>query len=434
VTSERPAPVTTAVVVAVGDELLSGAGVNRNAAWLGTRLGELGVEVVRGFVVGDDVDVITSTLREAARLADLVVVTGGLGPTADDRTRDALAALLGGALTHDEHVEEWIRDWYAERGREVTDRVLVQAQVPTGATALRNPVGTAPGLQAEVGNALVVCVPGVPAEMRGILEDHVLPEVARRSAGPVAIAVLRTTLTPESVVAAMLADIEAAATADGVRVAYLPSPAQVAVRFVAPPGVGGSSDAPTTAPAEQRLAPYVDAAVAVLGDLVAVHGPGTLADEVVLTARRAGATVAVAESLTGGSVLAALTEGAGASKAVLGGVVAYATDLKAALLDVDPDLLAREGAVHPEVAAQMATGVRARSGATYGAAVTGVAGPDPQDGRPPGVVHVAVAGPDGVIVHSPVLRGDRERIRVQAVVHTLELLRRALLGLAPPPA
>lgn len=412
-----------AEIVAVGDELLSGAGVNRNAAWLGRRLGEVDVRVRRGTVVGDDVDVVADAIRTAAARSDLVLVTGGLGPTSDDRTRDALAAALGTSLERDEATAARITSWYAERGRTPTESVLTQADVPVGAHPLLNTAGTAPGLSADLDGAIVVCLPGVPAEVAAIMEGSVLPLLASRSGGKVAIGAVRTALVPETVVASTIADIEARATDAGIAVAYLPSVAQVLVRFVAPSSVPANTGA---------VAVLVEQAASLLGDCVVSIGTGSLADEVVRLAAERLRTVAVAESLTGGLVTAALVDVAGASAVLRGGVVAYATELKADLLDVDEQLLADVGAVDEQVARRMAEGVRVRLGADYGVATTGVAGPDAQDGKVPGTVHVAVAGPEGTVVLSPVLRGDRERIRAATVTHALELLRRSLRGLPPP--
>jgi nicotinamide-nucleotide amidase len=322
-------------------------------------------------------------------------------------------------------MEQRIRAFYVSRGREVHADSLRLADVPVGATMLPNTVGTAPGLRIELGAAVVVCLPGVPAEMRSIVDGSLVPELAARAGGATDVGVLRVALVPESVIAVALAEVEAQAVASDVRMAYLPSPAEVAVRFVA----SASDDG---VPGSVRIAPLVAAAEGLLGDVVAVRGPGSLAAEVIRLARAADATVAVAESLTGGAVAAALTDVAGASHAFRGGVVAYATPLKAELLGVEPDLLARVGAVDVEVARAMAEGVRTRLGAGYGVATTGVAGPDPQDGHEPGTVHVAVAGPAGTVAVSPQLRGDRARIRVQTVTYALDLLRRTLSGLPPP--
>jgi nicotinamide-nucleotide amidase len=308
----------------------------------------------------------------------------------------------------------------AERNVPLWDEALRMADVPDGAVLLPNPAGIAPGLRLSLPGGVVYALPGVPSEMRAIAGGSVLPELR----GTTGVArVLRTATVWESVVAARLATVEAMA---GVRLAYDASPAEVRVRIEAD-GAG-------------RLAEAEAAARDLLGSVLYGVGDITL-DRVVhgLLAER-GATVAVAESLTGGLIGAELTAMPGSSATFAGGVIAYATPLKHSLLGVPADLLAAQGAVHPAVAAAMARGVRDRLGASYGLAVTGVAGPEPQDGRPVGTVHVAVAGSgDEVITHSlrlPVpAEGERARgpIRRMTVVHALDLLRRTLVKLEVSP-
>lgn len=421
-------------IISVGDELLSGTIVNGDAAWLGEALTGAGFDVPRGDVVGDDPGAIREAVAAAVRRADAVVVTGGRGPTSDDRTSEALAACAGVPLVRDATAERRIRDFYAGPGRpRMRQESLRMADVPEGATLLDNPVGSAPGICLEIDGRPVYALPGVPAEMEAMATGGVLPDLARRAGRPDVIITrtLHTAIAYESGVAERLRPFEARlGDAADLAVAYLASPGLVRVRLTAH---GRDRDA-----ALARL----DAAEAevrgLLGDVV-FGVDDTSLDRVVhgLLAER-GATVAAAESLTGGMIGAALTAMPGSSTTFRGGVVAYATDLKASELGVPEDLLAAHGAVHPDVAAAMATGVAARLGARYGVAVTGVAGPEPQDGRPVGTVHVAVSevsdnGRDAArtIVHSPLLPGVRANIRQLTVVHALDLLRRFLLGLQP---
>ena len=401
-------------VVAVGDELLLGDVINGNLAWLGRTLADGGTPVVRGYEVGDDVAAMVVVLRAALTDADAVVVTGGLGPTSDDRTRAALAELAGVELRRDPALVEVIGAWFTDAGRQAPDNVWVQADVPVGARPIDNPSGTAPGLAMEIEGRLVYAVPGVPAELYGMVTGTVLPELRARAGQPAALVTrqLRVAVVGESAVAATLAPVEAG-LADGVTLAYLASPGEVRVRF------SGTDVAALDATAEQ--------AASLLGADVSGRDGETLPMTVLRLLTEDGLTVAVAESLTGGGLASALVDVPGASAAFRGGVVAYATELKTSLLGVDAGLLARGGAVQPEVAVAMAEGVRSRLGATYGVGTTGVAGPDPQDGAGPGVVHVAVAGPQGLRTLALDLRGGRERVRRVAVVHALDLLRRVLL-------
>jgi nicotinamide-nucleotide amidase len=403
-------------LLTVGDELLRGDTLNGNAGWLGRRLTEAGVQVVRGVILPDETETITAALQEALKRADAVIVTGGLGGTSDDVTRDALARAAGVALRRDPALEGRLRERAATRGVPLRESALRMADVPEGARQLPNPAGTAPGLRVTLPGGVAYAVPGVPEEMRAIVEESVLPEL---SGTPVAARVLRTATVWESVVAARLAPVEALS---GVRIAYYPSPGEVRVRME------GDTD--------DRVAEAAAMARDLLGAAVYAEEDVGL-DRVVhrLLAERK-ATVAVAESLTGGLLGAELTGMPGSSATFVGGVVAYATPLKNLLLGVPADLLAAHGAVHPDVAAAMAAGVRDRLGASYGLAVTGVAGPDPQDGQPVGTVHVAVAGsgehPAVRSVRLPVAgEGERARgpIRRMTVVHALDLLRRHLLTL-----
>ncbi|POM24411.1 Nicotinamide-nucleotide amidohydrolase PncC [Actinomadura rubteroloni] len=414
-------------LLTIGDELLIGDVVNGNAAWLGRRLADHGVDVTRGVVVGDELDVIVAAVESALRRADVVITTGGLGPTYDDLTREALAKAAGAALVRDPALERRLRERVAAAGRTLEPMALRMADVPEGARVLPNSEGSAPGLRIELGGGVVYALPGVPHEMRTLVDATVLPELEERAGLPaVARRTLRTAGIWESVVATRLAPVE---RMDGVRLAYLPSPGEVRIRITA----AGADPGALLAEAER-------AARDLLGDCVYGTGDESL-DRVVhrLLAER-GATVATAESLTGGLIGAELTAMPGSSATYAGGEVVYATELKHRLLGVPAELLERHGAVHPDVAAHMAAGVRDRIGADYGLAVTGVAGPDPQDGRPVGTLHVGVAGPgaEPVVVSPrlPVAAGGPEArgvVRRMTVVQALELLRRTILGLDAEP-
>ncbi|WP_131737592.1 CinA family nicotinamide mononucleotide deamidase-related protein [Actinomadura roseirufa] len=412
-------------LLTVGDELLLGDTVNGNAAWLGRRLADHGVEVTRSVVVGDETDVIVEAVRAALGRADAVLTTGGLGPTYDDLTRDALAEAAGVPLVRDAGLEERLRERAAAAGRALQPMAFRMAEVPEGAGLLPNSAGTAPGLRVDLPGGTVYALPGVPSEMRTIMDEVVLPELAARAGLPVvARRTLRTAGVWESVIATRLAEVEAM---PDVRLAYLPDPAEVKIRVTA----AGPDAAARLAAAEARIRDLLGPVVYGVED--------EALDRVVhrLLAARS-ATVAVAESITGGLIGAELTAMPGSSATFAGGAVTYATGLKARLLGVPGDLLAEHGAVHPDVAAAMAAGVRDRLGATYGLAVTGVAGPEPQDGRPVGTVFVGLAGPgESRTVVSPKLpvpgTGPEVRavLRRMAVVHALELLRRTLLGVGP---
>jgi nicotinamide-nucleotide amidase len=410
-------------LITIGDELLIGDTINGNAAWLGQRLAENDIDLTRSVVVGDDMDVIGEAVTAALGRADAVISTGGLGPTYDDLTREALAKVAGVGIVRDEAAAAHIRARVAERGIPLRPMALRMAELPAGAAPLPNPMGTALPFRLRLDGGPVYALPGVPIEVRAVFTEGVLPELTARHTGGRALRrTLRTAVAWESAIATRLVPVEAL---DHVRLAYLPGAGEVRVRVTA------------TGP---DAATQLERAVKMIRDLLGptVYGADdeTL-DRVVhrLLAERS-ATVAVAESLTGGMIGARLTEMPGSSATFAGGVIAYATDLKAGLLGVPEDLLARHGAVHAEVAAAMARGVRDRAGATFGLAVTGVAGPEPQDGRPVGTVHLCVAGPGIELSIQSVrlpLPADATRVRSQAreitVMYALDLLRRSILGL-----
>ncbi len=401
----------TAAILAVGDELLLGDLVNTNAAWLGERLAASGVQVVASAMVGDDIARLARALRSGLRDADVVVLTGGLGPTSDDVTRDAVALVCAAPLVRSAALEQQLRDRFASYGYAMPAQVLVQADVPGGARVLDNPLGTAPGLVLTVGDKLVVAVPGPPHEMRATVQP-VLAELAARSGTVVVTRTLHCAGTGESDVAQRVES--AVQVPAGVALAYLAGSGIVRVRFTG-----------TTA---AQLDPLVEAAAAALGQDVFGRDDATLPGVVSGLLRQAGATVGTAESLTGGLLASALVDLPGSSEVFRGGLLVYATDLKASLAGVDPEVLTEHGPVSPQTALALARGARDRTGASYGLGTTGVAGPLEQDGHPVGTVHVAVAGPDGEQVRTSRLPGDRQRVRLLAVALTLDLLRRRLLG------
>ena len=407
-TLDRPA--LTAAVLAIGDELLLGDLVNTNAAWLGQQCAAAGVQVVSSAVVGDDIERIAAAVRRGLQDAQVVLLTGGLGPTSDDVTRSAVALVAGVPLERSAALEDELRVKFAAYGYVMPDSVLVQADVPSGARVLDNPLGSAPGLVLQVGDQLVVAVPGLPHEMKATVAP-VLAELAARSGTVVVTRTLHCAGVGESDVADRIG--RALSIPAGVALAYLAgSSGVVRVRFT------GTSVA--------QLHPLVDAATAALGRDVFGFDDDTLPGVVSALLRDRGATVGTAESLTGGLLASALVDLPGSSDVFRGGLLPYATALKTDLVGVEPAVLSSHGAVSGQTALALARGARERTGATYGLGTTGVAGPDAQDGHPAGTVHVAVAGPNGEQVISRRLPGDRQRVRHLAVTLTLDLLRRTL--------
>lgn len=406
-------------LLAVGTELLFGDIVNSNAAWLGQRLAEAGIDVATSVVVGDNIGRIAEAVTTALGRADALVITGGIGPTQDDLTREALAAAAGVELVRDEALEAGLRARFEALRRDVPAMNYGQADLPAGATSIPNTRGTAPGVRIEIGGGVAYALPGVPHEMQAMFADTVLPDLLRAGGQPACIVhrVLRTAGMWESAVAAALApQVERLEREGGVTVAFLASAGQTRVRLTA--------KAATRDEALALIAPEEALAREALGTGVYGADDDTLAGAVTGLLRERSATVAVAESLTGGLLGAALSDAPGSSEVFLGGVVSYATEVKRAVLGV-PDGVP---VVSDECASAMAAGVRGLCGATYALSLTGVAGPAEQEGKPPGTVHVGLAGPDGVTARAFRLPGDRPLVRTFAVVAALNLLRLHLIG------
>jgi nicotinamide-nucleotide amidase len=412
-------------IIGVGTELLLGQIINTNAAWIGQRLADVGWDCLRHTVVGDNEQRIAETIREALDRADAVIVTGGLGPTQDDVTREALAAVAGVSLVRQPELEQWLRERFARMGvQRMAEMNLRQADVPEGARVIDNPRGTAPGLIVEIDGKPTYAVPGVPREMEGMLERVVLPDLAARAGEGRAIVsrTLRTVGVGESRLAERLTPLWEEAGTGEVTLAYLASPGEVRVRLTA---VGATREE-----AMAEIAPVEARVREELGDIVYGTDDETLEAVVGRLLRERGLSLATAESLTGGLLGGRVTGIAGASDYYLGGVVAYATDAKTSRLGVDPDLLAAEGPVSEQVAAAMAAGARSAFGADLGLAATGVAGPTEQSGRRVGTLCLGVADAVGTATKTLTAPGDRTQVRLWTCSVALDLLRRRLEGLA----
>jgi nicotinamide-nucleotide amidase len=411
-------------LLAVGDELLLGFTVDTNSAWLARELGPLGVIVERRSSVGDTQSDITAAVFEALARAEGVIVTGGLGPTADDVTRPAVAAAMGRRLLRDDAIAAHLEALWRSRGRggSLPPSNLSQALVPEGARVLPNPNGTAPGLWLERDDGRwVAMLPGVPREMRAMFAESLRPLIAYRGGGAAVTQslVLRTTSIAESQLPDRLGDL--AAGAPGVALAYLPGIEGVDLRLTVRghPAEEGAHLLRTTASAvHQRL-----------GDLIYAEGDIDLAAVVVDACRRRRLSLAVAESCTGGLLGGRITSVAGASDVFRGGVIAYDNAVKAELLGVPASLMEQHGAVSEPVALAMAVGARIATGADLGIAITGVAGPaggTPE--KPIGTVWTALA--DHAAAEAQQIRhfGDRTEIRRRAAQSALDLIRRKLAG------
>ena len=406
-------------VLAVGTELLLGQINDTNSSWIGEQFALSGLDCLYQAKVGDNLARIMTAMQEALERSDAVVVCGGLGPTHDDITRDAAAAVMGVGQHHDEAVAEFIRDLFAKRGRRMAENNLRQAQVPDGAEVIPQTRGTAPGLICPVGDKVMYLVPGVPHEMQDMLERAVLPDLRRRSGESATIAsrTLRTWGESESGLNERLDDLIAELDAAGnPTLAFLASGWEgLKVRLT-----GKGPDRPTV---DALLATYEARIRAELGPIVFGFDDDTMESVVLQLLRERGLTLGLAESVTGGLVGARLTGVAGASDVLRGSIVSYASDVKFSVLGVP------EGpVVNPETAAAMAVGARRVLGADVGLGLTGVAGPAEQDGQPVGTLHVGLAIGDEVLTTSLRLPGLRDQMRQMAVISSLDYLRRQLTG------
>jgi len=407
-----------AEIVAVGTELLLGQIANTNARELSERLAETGLDVLHHQVVGDNVERIAEAVELATGRADVVVLTGGLGPTGDDVTREGLARAFGVELERRPEIEVFLRERFRSFERDMPESNLRQAQVPVGARYVLPERGTAPGLVLERDGGVVYAVPGVPAEMREMLEGTILPQLRQRAGeSTIASRVIKTAGMAEAQVAELLDDLFEGS--DNPTVAYLAGSGEVRVRLTA--------KAASRSQAMDLVAPVEEEVRARLGRAVYGSDDDLLEEVIGRMLQDRGWRVACAESLTGGALGARLTEIPGASLWFAGSAVCYTNEAKRQVLGVPEAILEGPGAVSEECARAMAEGARLLYGAEVGVALTGVAGPEEQERRPPGTVWVAVLGGGGEELRKVVAPGDRQGVRRWAVQSGLILLRKRLL-------
>jgi nicotinamide-nucleotide amidase len=409
-------------VLAVGTELLLGQIIDSNSAWMGNELAAHGIDSLVQVKVGDNVGRIIVQLRRVLADADAVIMCGGLGPTHDDLTRDAIAAVMGVELVRDAGVSDVIRNMFAARGRTMSENNLRQADVPVGASIIPQTRGTAPGLICPVTvngvEKVIYAVPGVPHEMYDMMQRAVLPDLVARSGEPGVIAsrVLRTWGESESGLNERLdAVIERLDAPDAPTLAFLASGWEgLKVRLTA--------KAPTLEDCVAQLDEWEAIVRGEIGHLVFGVDDDTMESVVLELCRQRGLTLATAESVTGGLVAGRLTGIAGASDVFRGSIVSYATEVKQSLLGVGDGPVVSEAAAH-----QMAIGVRDTLGADVGLSLTGVAGPTEQDGQPVGTLYVGMVGPGFDEVRQVRLPGVRDQMRQFAVITSLGYLREHLL-------
>ena len=413
--------IRSAEILTVGTEILLGDLVDTNSAYLSARLAALGVSVYRHTTVGDNAKRIAAALREAASRADLVITTGGLGPTSDDLTNQCLGEAAGREMVEYPEARRHVDEMFRRFGREPTPSNYKQAIFPDGSKLIPNPVGTAMGAMLELDGALVATFPGVPGEMRRMFEDTLEPLTRERSEGAIVSRTLWFTGIGESALAEQVQDL---LDASDPTVAPLAGQGKVRLRI--------TSRANTPEEAEEKITPVADQILSRLGDYYFGEDDETLESVLGKLLKERGATLALAESCTGGLLAKRLTDGAGASAYFVEGLVTYSNESKEQLLRVPNHLLVEHGAVSEPVAGAMAEGVRKVAGSNYGLSVTGVAGPDGgSEEKPVGLVFVGISDKEGTEVERLDLsawRRSREAIRERSANRAFDLLRHRILG------
>lgn len=408
-------------IITIGDEILIGQVIDTNAVWIAQELNKIGVQVGEMVTVSDEASQISSTLDRYMGHYDLLIMTGGLGPTKDDLTKQTLAKYFESKMTTNQEVLERITSYFRERGRGMIESNLQQAEVPEACMVLMNDHGTAPGMWFEKEGTILVSLPGVPYEMKGLMADHVLTELSRIIKVPGVIH--RTIMTqgvPESYLAALLNEWESALPAC-VKLAYLPRPGIVRLRLTVVDKCARD--------AEQLL----EVIISKLLDIIPQHIFGfediSLEEALGNLLREHKLSIATAESCTGGSIAAMLSSVPGSSEYFTGGVIAYANQVKRAQLDVDPVILEEKGAVSREVVEQMALNVSKKFVSQTAIATSGIAGPGGgTDEKPVGTTWICVVYNDEIYSKKFNFGGTRDRIISQVNNTALQLLRRLILG------
>ena len=407
-----------AEIIAIGSELLTPQRVDTNSLYLTEQLNGLGVEVRRKLIVGDDRGMLTAAVREALTRSTIVVLTGGLGPTEDDVTRDAVANALGRALIFSQELSDQLEERFRRFNRKMAENNRRQAFLVDGAEALPNARGTAPGQWIELDHRVIVLLPGPPGELKPLFAVECLPRLQRR--------------LPAQVIRTRLYRVAGMGESD---LDHLISPVYSKYANPSTTILAGAGDiqvhlrarCATAAEAEQLLAEVGPPIEQLLGDRIYSRDGESLEAVVGAMLRQRGATLSVAESLTGGMLAERITSVPGSSDYFLGGFLVYNNRMKTELLGVDAALIERHTAVSEETARAMAEGARSRTGSTYAVSVTGEAGPDSATGAAPGTVFVGIAGPDGGSEARRLqLPGDRARVRSLGAQTALDLLRRGI--------
>jgi nicotinamide-nucleotide amidase len=404
-----------AEIIAVGSELLTPDRLDTNSLYLTAELNAIGIEVVRKTIVGDDRDLLMEAFREALRRVPLIIASGGLGPTQDDLTRETVAELLGRKLKRNDEIVRYIEGRFRSLGREMPELNTRQAMVPEGAEVLANPRGTAPGLWLEDSGRIIALLPGPPRELQPLFREQILPRLERRVSGVRLFQrQIRVTGLGESHVEQRILPIYSRYPEVITTILAAPGEIQVHLRIW--------TDDPQHA--KKTLDEIVKSFEIALSDRIYSDDGRSLEEVVAHELTLNNATIAAAESCTGGLLAQRLTSIAGSSSYFLGGVVCYSNELKTTWADVPPEMILAKGAVSAEVAVALAEGIRRRVGSTLGVGITGVAGPGGgSEEKPVGTVHVAIAYAGGVKERGARFPGERENIRWQASQTALDMVR-----------
>jgi nicotinamide-nucleotide amidase len=405
-----------ATIITIGDELLIGQTIDTNSAWIASSLNKIGITIKRRVAVGDERDAIWRSLEDEGRLAQIILITGGLGPTSDDITKPLLCKFFGGKLVTNQEALDNVVDIFTKKlNRPLLKRNLKQAEVPDNCTVIQNKRGTAPGMWFEKNNVICVSMPGVPHEMKGMMDDYVIPELIKKfNLHPVQHRTLLTAVIGESFLAEKLTDFEANLPTN-IKLAYLPNYGMVRLRLT---DLQSASDL-------SKIDEYFQLLKLKVQDFMVIDDDVSIQEVIARKLLETGRSIALAESCTGGHISQLLTQMAGSSQYFLGSVVSYSNEMKLDALKVPEQIIQEYGAVSSQTVEAMAEGVRKLSNADLGLATSGIMGPaGGTDAKPVGFVWVGFSSKDKTASTSFQFRFDRKRNIESTATSALDFLRK----------
>jgi nicotinamide-nucleotide amidase len=411
----------TAYIITIGDEILIGQTVNTNASWLGTQLSESNINIIETITIPDRKEVILDTLDKASLKADLVIVTGGLGPTKDDITKNCLCTYFNDTLTRNEEVLDKINSYFEARGLEMLDSNIQQADLPSKAEVVPNELGTASGMWFRKENTQYISLPGVPYEMKNMVSEYIIPKLkAKYNLSSFYHQNILIQGIGESFLAEKIKHWENDIRESGLNLAYLPSPGIIRLRISSPKG--------------KMVKPFIDEKIRELKKTIPKHVVGinndTLTSVLAKLLKYNKLSISTAESCTGGNIAKSITSLSGSSEYFNGTIVAYQNNIKSKVLDVDPELFKTVGAVSKEVVEQMAIGGKKVMNSTYCIATSGVSGPNGgTKEKPVGTTWIAISGPNKTVSKKFMFGENRERNITKATNAAINFLRIVILDL-----